>query len=120
MARYFMREYQFTTDSYRMYAAIARLCQSPVSWYCSGPEQKYMLRQVKAMDFNLVDKTRRQRGYAEKAGYTSQDKDGKPILNDDMDVALLMLYGHILYSGTSYAYSLSTSTQIDILDRSFC
>lgn len=79
-----------------------------------------MLRQVKAMDFNLVDKSRRQRGYAEKAGYTSQDKDGKPILNDDMDVALLMLYGHILYSGTSYAYSLSTSTQIDILDRSFC
>lgn len=117
VARYFMREYQFTTDSYRMYAAIARLCQSPVSWYCSGPEQKYMLRQVKAMDFNLVDKTRRQKGYAEKAGYTSQDKNGKPILNDDMDVALLMLYGHILYSGTSYAYSLSTSIHAVIPNR---
>ncbi|KAM0318904.1 hypothetical protein ACHAO8_001382 [Botrytis cinerea] len=116
VARYFMREYQFTTDSYRMYAAIARLCQSPVSWYCSGPEQKYMLRQVKAMDFNLVDKSRRQRGYAEKAGYTSQDKDGKPILNDDMDVALLMLYGHILYSGTSYAYSLNYFLRAYALD----
>ncbi|KAJ8065552.1 hypothetical protein OCU04_006231 [Sclerotinia nivalis] len=116
VARYFMREYQFTTDSYRMYAAIARLCQSPVSWYCSGPEQKYMLRQVKAMDFNLVDKSRRQKGYAEKAGYTSQDKNGKPILNDDMDVALLMLYGHILYSGTSYAYSLNYFLRAYALD----
>ncbi|CAD6442957.1 d160ba5a-97db-4366-89d9-52f76d7dae5e [Sclerotinia trifoliorum] len=116
VARYFMREYQFTTDSYRMYAAIARLCQSPVSWYCSGPEQKYMLRQVKAMDFNLVDKSRREKGYAEKAGYTSQDKNGKPILNDDMDVALLMLYGHILYSGTSYAYSLNYFLRAYALD----
>ncbi|ESZ97604.1 hypothetical protein SBOR_2005 [Sclerotinia borealis F-4128] len=116
VARYFMREYQFTTDSYRMYAAIARLCQSPVSWYCSGPEQKYMLRQVKAMDFNLVDKSRRQRGFAEKAGYTSQDKNGKPILNDDMDIALLMLYGHILYSGTSYAYSLNYFLRAYALD----
>jgi general transcription factor 3C polypeptide 3 (transcription factor C subunit 4) len=107
VARYFMREYQFTTDSYRMYAAIARLCQSPVSWYCSGPTQKYMLRQVKAMDFSLVDANRRQKNFSEKAAYSTQDKDGRTLINDDMDIALLMLYGHILYSGASYIYALS-------------
>ncbi|PQE13109.1 hypothetical protein CJF30_00003016 [Rutstroemia sp. NJR-2017a BBW] len=116
VARYFMREYQFTTDSYRMYAAIARLCQSPVSWYCSGPTQKYMLRQVKAMDFSLVDANRRQKNFSEKAAYSTQDKDGRILINDDMDIALLMLYGHILYSGASYIYALNYFLRAYALD----
>ncbi|RFU27016.1 hypothetical protein B7463_g9320, partial [Scytalidium lignicola] len=107
VARFFMKEYQFTTDSYRMFAAITRICQSPISWYNSGPTQKYILRQIKAMDFSLVDKTQREKYFAEKGSYSAQDESGRAIVNDDMDTALLMLYGHILYTGTSYAYALN-------------
>lgn len=105
--RYFMKDYQFTTDTYRMFAALNRLCQSPISWYSSGPTQKYILRQIKAMDYGLVDDDAKRKYFAEKGSYSAQDESGRLIVNNDMDVALLMLYGHILYSGTSYAYALS-------------
>ncbi|KAH8815777.1 hypothetical protein F5884DRAFT_852241 [Xylogone sp. PMI_703] len=107
VARFFMKDYQFTTDSYRMFGAITRICQSPISWYNSGPTQKYILRQIKAMDFALVDDAQREKYFAEKGSYSAQDEKGQVIVNDDMDIALLMLYGHILYSGTSYAYALN-------------
>jgi general transcription factor 3C polypeptide 3 (transcription factor C subunit 4) len=90
-----------------MFAALARLCQSPISWYSSGPTQKYMLRQIKAMDYALVDSEWQKTYFTEKGSYSAQDESGNPIINDDMDIAMLMLYGHILYSGTSYAYALS-------------
>jgi general transcription factor 3C polypeptide 3 (transcription factor C subunit 4) len=107
VCRYFMKEYQFTTDAYRMFAALTRLSQSPISWYSSGPTQKYMLRQIKAMDYVLTDEKSREKYFAERGSYTAQDEDGHLIINNDMDVGLLMLYGHILYTGTSYAYALS-------------
>jgi general transcription factor 3C polypeptide 3 (transcription factor C subunit 4) len=107
IGRFFMKEYQFTTDSYRMFGAIARMCQSPISWYCSGPTQKYILRQIKAMDYALVSESHRQKYYGEKGSYSAQDENGRHIVNDDMDIALLMLYGHILYTGNSYSYALS-------------
>jgi len=37
---------------------------------------------------------------------------------EDMDVALLMLYGHILYAGTSYAYALNYFFRAYALDPS--
>ena len=105
--RYFMKEYQFTTDTYRMFGALTRLCQSPISWYSSGPTQKYILRQIKAMDYGLVSDEARRKYFSEKGSYSAQGKDGQLIVNKDMDVALLMVYGHILYTGTSYTYALS-------------
>ena len=107
IARFFMKDYQFTTDSYRMFAAVTRLCHSPVSWYSSGPTQKYILRQIKAMDFALVDEGRREKYFSEKGSYSAQDENGRLVINNDMDIALLMLYGHILFTGSSYAYALS-------------
>jgi general transcription factor 3C polypeptide 3 (transcription factor C subunit 4) len=107
VARFFMKDYQFTTDSYRMFAAMTRLCRSPVSWYSSGPSQKYVLRQIKAMDYSLVDDSQRKKYFAERGSYSARDESGQPIINDDLDIALLMLYGHILFSGTSYLQALS-------------
>lgn len=107
VARFFMKDYQFTTDSYRMFAAMTRVCHSPVSWYSSGPTQKYMLRQIKAMDYSLVDDSQRKKYFSERGSYSARDKNGHPVINDDLDVALLMLYGHILFSSTSYLYALS-------------
>jgi general transcription factor 3C polypeptide 3 (transcription factor C subunit 4) len=92
-----------------MFAALTRLCESPISWYCSGPTQKYILRQIKAMDYALVDDESRKKFFTEKGSYSAHDEKGQLLINNDMDIALLMLYGHILYAGTSYPYALSMS-----------
>ena len=107
VARFFMKDYQFATDSYRMFAAVTKVCHSPISWYSSGPTQKYVLRQIKAMDYSLVNDSQRKRYFSERGSYSARDENGHPIINNDLDIALLMLYGHILFSGTSYLYALS-------------
>lgn len=61
------------------------------------------------MDYNLIGEHSRERFMSEKGGYSAYDELGQLIINDDMDVALLMLYGHILYTGSSYSYALSKS-----------
>jgi len=106
-----MREYQFVTDSYRLFSALNRLCESENSWYNCGPSQKYILRQIKAVDFSLIGEGRRRTLWQEKASYTTKDSDGNQLRAEDMDVGLLMLYGHILYAGKSYSYAISMSAQ---------
>ncbi|KAH8909961.1 TPR-like protein, partial [Coniochaeta sp. PMI_546] len=87
IARFFMRDYMPGTDSYRLFAAMVRLCQAPPSWYTSGPGQKFILRQIKLMD---------------KASVSEGD-----VNTSQLDVCLLTLYGHILYTSQSYPYALS-------------
>jgi general transcription factor 3C polypeptide 3 (transcription factor C subunit 4) len=107
IARFFLKEYQFVTDSYRMFAALSRMCHSPVNYYADSANQKFMLRQVKSMDYALIDQELRDNQLVEKVSYTTKKEDGELIVNDDMDIALIMLYGHILYAGQSYAQALS-------------
>jgi general transcription factor 3C polypeptide 3 (transcription factor C subunit 4) len=107
-----MKEYQFTSDAYRMFSALNRLRQGPTSWFNAGPTQKFILRQIKAMDYTLVDADKKAKYFSERAAYTAQDEIGQPIINDDMDVAMLMMYAFILYSGTSYVYALSMSVNL--------
>ncbi|KAL2135438.1 hypothetical protein VTI74DRAFT_8540 [Chaetomium olivicolor] len=106
IARYFMRDYMPGTDSYRMFSAMCRVCQTPVSWYTSGPAQKFILRQIKTMD-NIV--MRRENG----------DTSGRGADADiALDVALLTIYGHILFTTTSYTYALSYFARAASLDPS--
>ncbi|KAL8943122.1 MAG: hypothetical protein Q9216_001252 [Gyalolechia sp. 2 TL-2023] len=107
VARWFMKEFQFVTDGYRLFSTINRLCNSPNTWFNCGPTQKFVRRQLKAMDCSLVDPNRRHELYQEKASYTTRDDEGRPIRADDLDLALLMLYGYILYLGKSFALSLN-------------
>lgn len=107
IARWFMKEYQFVTDTYCLFSALNRLCDSENSWYNCGPSQKYVLRQIKAVDFSLVGAGRRKPLWQEKAPYTTKDSNGTQLQPENMDVALLMLYGHILYAGKSYSYAIS-------------
>ena len=107
ISRFFMREYQFVTDSYRLYSALHRHCYRPHLWYNSGASQKYILRQVKAIDFSLIGEDRALALYNERASFTTRDQQGNAVRADSMDIALLMLYGQILYAGGSYAYALS-------------
>jgi len=110
IARYFMRDYMPGTDSYRMFSAMCRVCQTPVSWYTSGPAQKFILRQIKTMD-NIVIRA----GLFDAAGLptaenSSQGENQISTVRKNgigLDVALLTIYGSILFSTTSYVYSLS-------------
>jgi general transcription factor 3C polypeptide 3 (transcription factor C subunit 4) len=108
IARYFMRDYMPGTDSYRMFSAMCRVCQTPVSWYTSGPAQKFILRQIKTMD-NIVMKR--------DAGTTTIGADADAIA---LDVALLTIYGHILFTTTSYTYALSYFARAASLDPGNC
>lgn len=111
VARWFMKEYQFVTEAYSLFSALNKTCDSENSWYNCGPSQKYILRQLKAVDFSLLGETRRKNLSQERASYSTKDSNGNPIQAEDMDVALLMLYGHILYAGKSYAFAVSMFVQ---------
>lgn len=113
VARWFTKEYQFVTDGYRLYAGLNHLGDKENAWYNSSPSQKYVLRQLKAMDFSLVGDTRCKTLYNEKASYFTKDEAGNPIPAADLDIGLLMLYGHILYFGRSYAYSISLGLPVN-------
>ncbi|KAI1374664.1 TPR-like protein [Hypoxylon crocopeplum] len=114
-ARWFLREYQYDTDPFRMFAALSRLCPSPASWYASGPVQKYMLRQIKLMDRALTAEA----GTDDK---DSGDEDGAPTgrsyPSKELDITLLMLYGHILFISNSFIYALNYFQRAYSLDPS--
>ena len=102
-----MKDCQFVTDAYRLFSALNRLSDGNHSWFNCGPSQKYILRQVKAMDFSLAGNDRGRHSYQEKSAYTAKDSEGNTVLPKSMDVSLLMLYGYVLYAGKSYAYANS-------------
>ena len=109
------------TDAYRLFSALNRLCDCSGSWFNCGPSQKYILRQLKAVDYSLTEDASRQNIYKERASYTTKDSNGNSIRAEDMDVALLMLYGHVLHAGKSYVnavsmYILSSQDVLDELD----
>lgn len=115
VARYFMRFYHAATDSYRVFSALCRVCQSPVSWYASGPAQKYILRQIKAMDRGLLPTELAQSAMG--AWDTAVPReDALGPRHEALDVALLMLYGHILLTSTSYTYALNYFLRAVALD----
>ncbi|KAJ2895518.1 hypothetical protein MKZ38_006393 [Zalerion maritima] len=91
VARFFMRNYQLSADSSRVFSSLSRLCQAPVCWYSSGPAQKYILRQIRAIDQSLV-----QEGRSAPSGQAAK-----------LSVSLCMLYGNILFASTSYTYALN-------------
>lgn len=94
-----------------------------------------MLRQIKAMDYTLPDdptrsKQTRESIYKERAALSTRDETtGEAIPAKDMDIALLVLYGHILYSGNSFipalnyffrAYALDDENPAVLLSIALC
>ncbi|TVY78404.1 Transcription factor tau subunit [Lachnellula suecica] len=116
MARFFMKKHQFTTDSYRIFSTLTRVNNVPVTWYTSGPTQKYILRQIKTMDYALVDDETRKQHLADFAAYSVMDENGNLIANNDMDISLVMLYGYILFTNASYRNALNYFFRAHALD----
>lgn len=107
VARYFMKKFQFATDSYRLYTSLNRLCNGPRLCFNAAPSQKYLLRQIKAMDYSLLQEGQGKTLLQERPSYTIEGEDDSPIKAEELDVGLLILYGHVLYAGTSYVFALS-------------
>ncbi|KAL8747000.1 MAG: hypothetical protein Q9184_007665 [Pyrenodesmia sp. 2 TL-2023] len=107
VARWFMKEFQFVSDGYRLFSAVNRLCDGKSTWFNSGPSQKYIRRQLRAMDYSLLGQSHLRNVNQERASYTTRDSEGNPIHANDMDIALLMLYGHMLYLGKSFAVAIN-------------
>ncbi len=72
------------------------MCQAPTFFYSEGPAQKFMMRQIRNMDEALMN--------PQKTTFAWVGDGPKP---EKLDVCLLIMYGHILFSSSSYAYSLS-------------
>ncbi|KAI9891141.1 MAG: transcription factor TFIIIC subunit tfc4 [Vezdaea aestivalis] len=108
VSRWFMTTYQFQTPAYLMFSALCRMNRSDINWYNSGPTQKYVLRQIKALDYYLLpEDEREQEHFRERAALQWRDGElahGEPT---ELNTALLMLYGQMLYAGTSYAFALN-------------
>ncbi|KAI0180874.1 TPR-like protein [Hypoxylon sp. FL1284] len=111
VARWLMREYQYDTDPFRMFSALSRLCLSPASWYASGPVQKYILRQIKLMDRAIGD-----RG-SEDSGDEDEASSGRVYPSKNLDITLLMLYGFILFTSSSFTYALNYFLRAYTLDK---
>jgi general transcription factor 3C polypeptide 3 (transcription factor C subunit 4) len=85
-----MRDISSVSDPARMFSLLCRLCQSPISWYASGPIQKYILRQIR-----LIDTAQLRKGSQTEAA------------NLSLDACILMLYGQILFTSSSYTFALN-------------
>ena len=107
VARYFIKEYPFVTDGYRLFVALNRVCHGRGAFFNSTPSQKFMLRQLKAIDIPILHEEEKLTFGRKSVAMRLQTNADTDIMAPEMDVALLMLYGHILYSGTSYTSALS-------------
>lgn len=67
------------------------------------------------MDYTLVDEDTRAKFFTEKGSYSALDEEGHLVVNKDLDINLLMLYGHILYAGNSYTLALSKFTPLPLV-----
>ena len=157
VARWFMKEYQFVTDVYRLFAALNMLHSGPIEKggkdvqiknapFRQGPSQKFLFRQIKAVDFYLPEEYN-QDGWdgpvpqhirddekgstdAGKATLTSKNRDtGEQIRPQEMDIVLLCLYASIMYTGGSFpnalhyfyrAYALDPKNPMLLLNMALC
>ena len=134
VARWFMKEYQFVTDVYRLFAAMNMLYNGPIEKggkdlqikstpFRQGPSQKFIFRSIKAVDCNLpqeynqdgddgpvpqfIRDNRRDTPEAGKAILTSKSGEtGEDIKPEEIDIVLLCLYASIMYTANSFPNAL--------------
>jgi general transcription factor 3C polypeptide 3 (transcription factor C subunit 4) len=121
VSRYFISEWPHSGAAYQMFAAVNRLFSGYSNWFNSGPTQKFILRQVKALDYALLDPESRAH-YAftgqERSSYTQAGKrDANPYNLAELDAGVLSLYGHIMAAAQSWTSALNYYFRVLTLDR---
>ena len=110
VARWFCKRYPYTDDVYNLYGRANNSLRCEPSWYHSGPAQKFFLRQIKAMDYALLDPEAREKyGFteAEKKAFTDPETNDNPHGLTEPNPVLLALYGHLLATSGSHANALT-------------
>ena len=116
LCRWFMREHQFTTDTYRLFSSVSLLpfMDLPEA-YSQGSAQKFILRQVKSMDHFLKHPpdpddpaSSRPGQWQESMHLSARDlTTGNVVVPQEMDPILLVLYAHQLYANRTFTGALS-------------
>ncbi|UPX19168.1 uncharacterized protein EKO05_0009438 [Ascochyta rabiei] len=108
--RWFLKEYPFGSDLFRLYSCVNRLVSFPEG-YSTGPAHKVLMRYIKTMDYALLSPEQRvwynfrsneKMGWA-RNGVNTQTVDAVK----DHDPALFALYAHVLICGGSYLAALN-------------
>jgi general transcription factor 3C polypeptide 3 (transcription factor C subunit 4) len=107
IARYFMKEHQFTTDSYRIFTAMVRMSNSPILFFPNDTTRKFIQRQIKLMDDALFEKQRCDGSFGQDEPNGIKGKYDHRAIDSEMDIALLMLYGHVLFANQSQLLAIS-------------
>ncbi|KAF2001115.1 TPR-like protein [Amniculicola lignicola CBS 123094] len=111
--RWFMKYYPFSSDMFRLYSSLNRVCLNP-NGFMRNSVLKVLVRYMKTMDFALMTEPQR-----EKYNFQGDDNSGtawrtKVISSDiiehvkDHDPALFTLYGHVMMCGQSYIGALNS------------
>lgn len=106
--RWFIKTYPYQSDVYRLHSVLHRACRGPLLWYNAGPEQKFLMRQVKAMDFALLPEARQKEMLAggQIEGITGK-AEHNPHNITEHDPVLLALYGHLMLAAGSFGNALA-------------
>lgn len=130
VGRWFMKEYRFCTDAYRLFAALNLFYTDadggkPVasqSEFRDSTTQKFMLRQMGALDSRLPEdyndhgdeglipgfmRTTFANGPSSVQEDGEEDEFAESLRPKEMDVVLLCLYGHIMYAGDTFVSALN-------------
>lgn len=108
--RWFLREYPFGSDLFRLYSCVNRLVSFPEG-YATGPAHKVLMRYIKTMDYALLTPSERtwfNFRSNERVGWVQNGVNASTLSSvKDHDPALFALYGHILIAGGSYMAALN-------------
>lgn len=106
LSRFFIKRHPYASDAYQLYAAIFRAIQGDTDAYRQGPAQKFILRQVKQMDYALLDEAIAEKFY----NFSIQEKKSFGVARgkiDEMDPTLCVMYAHVMAAGASYLPALN-------------
>lgn len=97
-----MHNWQFQGDAYALFVVALTATRQGEEMFHHSANQKYFLRQIKAMDKAITGKN-----IVGAASLTAKGEDGGTFVPKDFDFTLLMVYGHMLAAGRSYIPALS-------------
>ena len=108
--RWFLKEYPFGSDLFRLYSCVNRLVSFPEG-YSTGPAHKVLMRYIKTMDYALLSPEQRvwyNFRSNERIGWGQNGVNASTVdAVKDHDPALFALYAHVLICGGSYMAALN-------------
>lgn len=100
--RQLIKDHPHASDAYKIYSAANRLFSGTRSWLNGGPNQKFLLREIKKMDFALLPEDKRASYLytdAERRTWINNGGNGNPDGLTELDPAMLALYAHMMVAG---------------------